>query len=90
MPRKLPRDVLVGTTALFFAVVNWIKVPAYAALGQFTVANMLATMALLPVAILSTFFGVWLVRTVSPERFYKIAYVLTALLGVKLLWNAIV
>lgn len=88
MPRKLPRDVLVGTTALFFAAVNWIKVPAYAALGQFTLANMLATMALLPVAILSTFFGVWLVRAVSPERFYKIAYVLTALLGVKLLWNA--
>ena len=30
------RDVLVGTTAIFFAATNWLKVPAYWALGQFT------------------------------------------------------
>ena len=36
MPRKLPRDTFVGTTAIFFACVNWIKVPAYVALGQFS------------------------------------------------------
>ena len=44
MPQRLPRDVFVGTGAMFFALVNWIKVPPYLALGQFTAEN-LATAA---------------------------------------------
>lgn len=88
LPRRLPRDVLIGTTAIFFAAVNWMKVPAYAALGQFTAPNLIATAALMPVAIFSTFAGVRLVRSVSAERFYTLVYGLTAFLGVKLLWDA--
>lgn len=88
MPRQLPRDVLVGTTAIFFAAVNLIKVPAYVALGQFTAPHLIATAALMPVAIVSTFAGVWLVRSVPAERFYTLIYGFTALLGLKLLWNA--
>ena len=89
LPRRLPRDVLVGTTAIFFAAVNWFKVPAYIALGQFTRANLLTAAALLPVAIASTFAGVWLVRRVSAERFYAAIYVLMVLVGAKLLWDAV-
>ncbi len=85
MPRKLPRDVFVGTSAIFFAVVNWIKVPAYVALGQFTAENMLATAALLPIAVLASFAGVKLVRRVSMERFYTIIYLLMIVAGGKLL-----
>lgn len=88
-PQKLPRDVLVGTTAIFFAAVNWLKVPAYVGLGQFTPVNLLASTALLPVAILSTFAGVRLVRRIDPERFYLIVYGLTLLVGVKLTWDAV-
>ena len=87
MPRGLPRDVFVGTTAIFFAVLNWIKVPAYLALGQFTAANLIATAILLPLAILSSLAGVWLVRRVPVERFYRIIYALMVVTGVKLLWN---
>ncbi|WP_066798069.1 sulfite exporter TauE/SafE family protein [Sphingomonas soli] len=90
LPRRLARDVLVGTTAIFFAVVNWIKVPAYLALGQFTPANLLAAAALVPVAILSTLSGVWLVRRVSAEHFYGAIYWLMILVGLKLLWDALV
>ena len=36
MPQRLARDVFVGTGAILFALVNWIKVPPYSALGQFT------------------------------------------------------
>ncbi|MBX3565326.1 MAG: sulfite exporter TauE/SafE family protein [Sphingomonas sp.] len=90
LPRRLPRDMLVGTTAIFFAAVNWIKVPAYLALGQFTPANLLLAAALLPVAILSTIAGVWLVRRVSAERFYTAIYWLMILVGIKLVWDAVV
>ena len=89
LPKKLERDVLVGTTAIFFAVTNWLKVPAYWALGQFSRENLLAAAALMPVAILSTVAGVQLVRRVSPARFYSAIYVLMVLVGVKLVWDAL-
>ena len=90
LPRRLARDVLVGTTAIFFAVVNWIKVPAYLALGQFTPANLWTAAALMPIAILSTMAGVWLVRRLPPERFYTAIYGLMIAVGAKLVWDALV
>lgn len=89
LPRRLPRDVLVGTTAIFFAAVNWLKVPAYIALGQFTTANLATSAALMPVAIGATLAGVWLVRRVSAERFYVAIYGLMILVGAKLVWDAL-
>lgn len=89
VPRRLPRDMFVGTTAIFFAVVNWVKVPAYVALGQFTRANLTIAALLLPVAILSTAAGVWLVRRVSAERFYRAIYLLMIAVGIKLVWDAV-
>jgi uncharacterized protein len=88
LPRNLSRDMLVGTTAVFFGVINWLKVPAYAALGQFTPANLLTAAALMPVAIAATFAGVSLVRRVAPERFYTAIYWLMILVGAVLIWEA--
>jgi len=89
LPRNLPRDTLVGTTAIFFAAVNWIKVPAYLALGQFTRTNLLTAAALLPVAIASTFLGVALVRRVEADRFYVAIYWLMVLVGAGLIAEAL-
>ncbi len=89
MPRRLSRDTLIGTSAIFFAALNWIKVPAYVALGQFTRPNALATLVLLPFAILASLAGVKLVRKVPAERFYTIIYVLMVVAGAKLLWDGI-
>lgn len=88
LPKHLPRDVLVGTTAIYFAVVNWLKVPAYFALQQFTPGNLLTAAALLPLSIVSTIAGVWLVRRVDAERFYTIIYLLMIVVGFGLLWEA--
>lgn len=88
MPKQLPRDKFVGTSAIFFAIVNWIKVPAYVGLGQFTRDNAVATATLLPIAILGSLAGVKLVRKVSTERFYTIVYWLMIVAGAKLLFDA--
>lgn len=85
--RNLPRDAFIGTSALFFAAVNWMKVPAYLALGQFTRENLTIAAALLPVAVGSTFTGVALVRRVSGQAFYRIIYLLLVLVGAKLAWE---
>jgi uncharacterized protein len=89
MPRRLERDVFVGTQAIFFAALNWIKVPAYVALGQFTAKNLLATATLLPVAVLASLAGVILVRKVPMQRFYTIVYVLMVIAGGRLLWEGL-
>lgn len=88
LPMRLNRDVLIGTTAIYFATLNWVKVPAYWALGQFSAGNLWASASLMPVAIASTFAGVWLVRRIDADRFYTAIHALMVLLGALLLWEA--
>lgn len=90
LPLRLSRDVFVGTSAIFFAIVNWMKVPAYLALGQFNRAGMTVSLMLMPVALLSTWAGIWLVRRVPTERFYRLIYVLMILVGLRLVWGGLV
>lgn len=89
LPKGLPAQVLVGTTAIFFAAINLLKLPAYMALGQFTRENLMTAVVLTPLAIVSTFAGVWLVRRLNPERFYTVIYVLMIIVGAQLLLKAI-
>lgn len=88
-PRKLPHLTFIGTGAILFAIVNWIKVPAYIALGAFTGDVLVAALLLMPVAIGSTLLSIgWMKRTQS-RRFYVLIYILMVLLGAKLLWDGI-
>jgi uncharacterized membrane protein YfcA len=89
MPQRLPPQTYAGTTTVFFAVTNALKALPYFALGQFSAENLTTSAALVPVAILSTFFGVWLVRRVNAARFYDIIYGLTFLLGLNLIREAV-
>jgi len=89
MPQRLPRDSFVGTGVIFFAVVNWIKVPPFIALGLFKRGDLLTAAVLLPLAIVSTWAGVKLVRRVPAERFYRLIYGLLIVVGTKLIWSGI-
>ncbi|HZF14313.1 MAG TPA: sulfite exporter TauE/SafE family protein [Steroidobacteraceae bacterium] len=89
LPKHLPRDVFVGTSAIFFAVVNWLKVPAYVALGQFTSQNLHTAAVLLPLAVASTIGGVWVIRRISGPRFYFAMYLLLVLVGARLTWSGL-
>ena len=89
IPQRMPQDIFVGTGVIFFALVNLIKVPPYLALGQLTVQSLLTSVVLFPLAIASTWAGVWLVRRVSGDRFYDIVYVLLLLLGAKLVFDGV-
>ena len=89
MPQYLKPRVFAGTATMFFAAVNLIKVPPYFLLGQFSRDNLLVSAGLIPVAVVSTFAGVWLVRRVSVDKFYAIILALTFLVGVKLTYDAV-
>ncbi len=85
MPRGLPRDVFVGTAAVFFAAVNLVKVTPFLALGALTPGNLATAAVLFPLAIVANMGGIWLVRRVPAHLFYRIIYVLTFLVGCVLL-----
>jgi uncharacterized membrane protein YfcA len=89
MPQNLKPRVFAGTATMFFAAVNLIKLPPYLMLGQLSRQNLTVSALLIPVAVLSTFAGVWLVRRVSADRFYAIILVITFLIGVKLTYDAL-
>lgn len=89
MPRRLPPARLAGTTAIFFAAINLMKVPAFTALGQFTSENLLTSAVLLPVAVFSTIIGVWLVRRIDAKRYYVAVHILMGLVGARLVWVAL-
>jgi len=88
LPQRLPKMTFVGTTSLYFAATNLLKVPSYLALGQMTWANLSVGLALVPLAVATNFLGVFLVRRVSMEAFYRIAYVLILAIGLELVRSA--
>ena len=88
-PRRLPHEVFVGTSSLTFAAINWMKVPSYVLLGSFDRQVLEAAALLIPVAVLATVAGVWLIRRMDSGRFYTLIYLLMVALGLRLILQGI-
>jgi uncharacterized membrane protein YfcA len=89
MPQRLSPRVFAGTGTMFFAAANLLKIPPYLELGQFSAENLIASARLLPLAIMSTLSGVWLVRRVAVDKFYPVILWLTFLVGLKLTFDGV-
>jgi uncharacterized protein len=85
-----PPAIYVGTSVIFFAIVNAVKLVPYFALGQFDGTNLAASAVLLPVAPVATLFGAWLVRRMKAEIFYPFMYAMMLVVGLKLIWDGLV
>jgi uncharacterized membrane protein YfcA len=90
LPLRLDPKILSGTTAIFFAITNAIKLVPYFALGQFDAANLAASAVLMPLAPLATLAGAWLVRRMRPEVFYPLTYATVGLIALKLIYDGFV
>lgn len=88
IPQKLDKRVYAGTAVMFFFVVNAVKVVPYAALGQFNPTNITVSLMLIPLAPIGVLIGVWLLKRIDQDVFYRILYGLIFVVGVKLLWDA--
>lgn len=86
-PRQLPHLTYIGTSSILFAAINWLKLPAYMALGAFPHEVIVAAALLMPVAIVSTLVTVRWMKRMRVERFYVLIYLLMVALGAKLLWD---
>jgi len=76
LPQGLEKRLFVSTVAVFFMVVNWMKLVPYALLGQFHTGN--PTTLLAPAG---TWLGVWLQSRVSDRVFYGLLLVTGLKLG---------
>jgi uncharacterized protein len=84
LPQRLAKMTYVGTTAIFFATVNALKVIPYFALGQFSTGGLAISLALVPLAIAANFLGFWVVRRMPAALFFRLAYVLIFLISIEL------
>jgi uncharacterized protein len=87
LPRCGVRDVFVGTSAVFFALVNLVKLPPFIALGQFTPETLGLSLVLIPIAIVANMAGIQIVRWMPTRLFYMVIYMLTCVIGMKLAFD---
>jgi uncharacterized membrane protein YfcA len=87
LPLRLEKSVLVGTTVVFFAVVNVVKLIPYAWLDLFDGRNLSTSAALAPLAPVGIFAGYQMMRRVNERLFYRICYALLLVVGMRLLWE---
>lgn len=89
LPLRLDKTLFVGTTVVFFTVVNYVKLVPYALLGQFSLGNLLTSLAFLPLAPAGIYLGVWLHNKVSQAAFYAVCYIFLVLTGLKLVHDGV-
>jgi uncharacterized membrane protein YfcA len=87
LPQRLDKLTLIGTTIIFFALVNVMKLVPYFALGQFSPRTLATSAVLLPLAIAANLLGLWLARRTPTELFYQITYVLMLVISLALIWQ---
>jgi uncharacterized membrane protein YfcA len=89
VPLRLDPVSYAATSAIFFAVLNAVKVVPYAALGQFDAETLTTAAVLAPVAIASTWYGVKLVRRLDERLFYRILTISILVITVKLIFDGL-
>ncbi len=89
LPQHMDKTLFVGTTVIYFAFVNYLKLIPYSLLGQFSSENLLTSLSLLPLAPLGMWLGIWLHRRVDEKLFYQSVYLMLAVVGLKLLYDGL-
>jgi uncharacterized membrane protein YfcA len=89
LPQRLPKEIYAGTSVMFFATANAIKLIPYSLLGQFSPANLSVSAVLLPLVPVGVFIGVWLNRRLREDVFYAIVMTAILIVGVRLIWDGV-
>lgn len=89
LPMGLPRRQFVGTTAAFFFMLNALKLPFYMVGGLFSGTPWKHVLGTAPAIVVGMLLGALILRRLSDKVFTKIIYVMTFLLGVYLIGDAV-
>lgn len=77
----------MGTSAFFFFILNWIKLPIFCMQGRITMESFRADLAMIPFLLVGAWLGVHLLRIVPQKLFEKIILGLSAIAAVKMLFS---
>ena len=87
LPQKLDKRVYLGTTTIFFAAVNLMKVPPYVLAGQMDGDTLLKCLWLAPMALAGAWGGARISLWLSDRVFFAIVEIALGALSLKLLWD---
>jgi uncharacterized membrane protein YfcA len=82
---RLPKMQFVGTTAVFFMVLNLFKVPFMVDLGLITAQSFKFNLMLAPAVLLGAFAGRWLLIRINQQLFEKLVLGFSAIAGILLI-----
>lgn len=85
LPQKLDKAVYLGTTAIFFSIVNLMKVPPYILAGQITLESVQQAVWLAPVALGGAWSGATISRLLPQHVFFLLIEIALGVVSVKLL-----
>jgi uncharacterized protein len=88
MPKQLDKYVLLGTMAIFFAVVDYMKLIPYGMLGQLDLSNLYTSLLLAPLGPIGVILGYRVLKYTSQLVIYRIIYFLLFATGLKLVWDS--
>ena len=83
---RLPKVEFVGTSAWFFFVVNWLKVPFSANLELMTAESVKLNLMMLPFIAVGAVTGIFLLKRIPQKIFNAVVQILAAAAAVKLLF----
>lgn len=89
LAQGLGKTTFQATTVLVFWAINILKFVPYSFMGIFTWDTLKADLMLAPFALLGAWLGVRAHRLVPEGLFFAITYVLLAVTGSKLIWEAL-
>jgi uncharacterized membrane protein YfcA len=89
LPKKLDKMVMVGTMAVFFGIMNLIKLIPYTYLGNFDHQNLMTSLILIPLAPIGVKFGTMLLKVISQKRVYQVCYLFLLISGGKLFYTGL-
>ena len=89
LQQRMDRTTFQATGVLFFFVVNWSKVLPYAWLGQWSADTLLTSLVLLPIAPIGVSLGRRLHQQINDKVFFAAIHASLFLIGIKLLYDAI-
>lgn len=88
-PLRMAPLTYAGTTTIFFAICNAVKLVPYGLLGQLSLQNLTISAALMAPGILGVLVGLWVVRRMSAQVFYHFITWALMIVSAKLIWDGL-
>ena len=85
LPQKLPREIFVGTTVVFFAAVNQMKLIPYIGLDLLTIGHLGTIVVLAPLSYVGVRIGILLNSRFTDLWFNRLVYTVLLLTGIQLI-----